>query len=249
MIHYKTEKEIRIMQEGGKKLQQVVAELIPTIKKGMTTMDIEKLSDVLIRKNGGSSSFKRVQGYLWNTCVPVNEQAVHTPPSGRVICSGDIVTVDIGIYYQGYHIDYADTVLIDSKDQQKEKFLAAGKEALEKAIAMAKVGGRIGDISKAAYQTITKYGYHVLRDLTGHGVGKDLHEDPFIPNFLDKAIEKTQILKPGLTAAIEVIYSIGSDEIAYEDEKGWSIVSSDRSLSACFEHSVAITEKETFILA
>lgn len=251
MIHYKTEKEIAIMREGGVRLQKVAADLMPTVRSGITTMEIETLSDILIKKYGGESSFKRVPGYHWNTCIPINEQAVHTPPSGRVIKDGDIVTVDIGIYFQGYHIDYADTVIVgEQNDPDKVRFLQAGKEALKKSITQAKVGNRIGDITKATYEVITKqYGYHILRELTGHGIGHNLHEDPYIPNFPEKKPEKTTRLLPGLTAAIEVIYSQGSDEIVYEEPKDWSIVSSDRSLCACFEHSVAITEKETFILA
>ena len=103
MIHYKTDKEIAIMKDGGLRLQKVVAELMPTIQKGITTMDIELLSDILIKKYGGESSFKKVPGYHWNTCTPINEQAVHTPPSKRIIKDGDVLTVDIGLYFQGYH--------------------------------------------------------------------------------------------------------------------------------------------------
>jgi methionyl aminopeptidase len=250
MIHYKTKEEIEKMIEGGKRLRAVADELIPSIVEGMTTLDIDNRAEELIIKNGGSSSFKRVPGYSWNTCVPINEQIVHTPPSKkRVLKNGDVLTVDIGIFYEGFHTDYADTVVIGGKtDQKTEHFLKIGKETLEKAIQKAVFGHFLGEISEVIEDDIYENGYFIIPELTGHGVGRDLHEDPYVLNYLDRPVEKTLKMKEGLVIAIEVIYAMGTEKMKHEKGDNWSIVTSDGSISACFEKSVAITEKNTFIL-
>ena len=249
MIEYKSEDEIRTMMEGGQKLKQAVAELLPLVQVGMTTNDIDKDAERLILSQGAEVSFKRVKGYHWTTCLPINEQVVHTPPVQRVIKDGDVLTIDIGAYYRGFHTDYATTFVVGNiKDKKVDTFLKAGEKALEKAILQAKNGNYLGHISKAIEEIIYPAGYHIMEQLTGHGVGRGLHEDPFIPGFLGEPIEKTLKIRPGLVIAIEVIYSMGTEEIAYEKDNDWSIVTSDGSLSACFEHTVAITDKNTFIL-
>jgi methionyl aminopeptidase len=249
MIKLKTDNEIEVMIEGGSRLKAVVDKLRPIIKEGVTTEHIDEAAERLVRKMGGEPSFKRVKGYCWSICSMVNEQIVHTPPSGRVLKNGDVFTLDIGMYYQGYHTDYADTFVIGGRaDKKKERFLRTGKYALAKAIDQAKAGNRLGQISAAIEKEIRGSGYKVIRQLTGHGIGRELHEDPFVPGFLDRPIGKTLVIKPGLTLAIEVIYSAGTDDIAYEKDGNWSIVTSDGSLSACFEHTIAVKEKETLIL-
>lgn len=160
-----------------------------------------------------------------------------------------MLTLDIGFYYQGFHTDFAETVIIGStKNQELITFLETGRQALKKAIAQAKVNNRLGDISEAIEQEITKKNYCIIKDLTGHGIGKELHEDPFILGFLDRPKKQTTLINSGLTIAIEVIYSQSSQEIAYEEDGGWSIITKDGSLSACFEHTVAITNQGTTIL-
>lgn len=249
MVHLKTEKEIEIMKECGKRLHAAVEELLPLIKAGMTTLDIDREATRLIKKNGAELSFTRVKGYKWATCLPINEQVVHTPPTKRVVKNGDVLTVDIGAYYQGFHTDYATTFVVGGiHDEKIKKFLEVGKKALGLAIAQAKAGNRIGHISAAIEKEIYKNGYFILRDLTGHGVGHELHEDPYVPGFTSAPIEKTLELKSGLVIAIEVIYSMGSEEIAYEADEAWSITSADKSLTGCFEETVAITDKNTYIL-
>lgn len=249
MIDYKNEEELLLMREGGAKLKKVVARLLSEIKVGQTTEEIDKRAEELIKKEGGESSFKKVKGYNWSTCLTINEQVVHTPPSKRQIKEGDILTVDIGMYYRGFHTDYAITIQIgEKKDKEKEKFLEVGRQTLNLAINEAKVGNKIADISAVIEKEIGKAGFFVMKELTGHGVGHKLHEDPFIPGFVDRPKEKSPTIRPGLAIAIEVIYSQGTSEIKYEAGNDWSIISADRSLTACFEHTVAISKKGTLIL-
>jgi methionyl aminopeptidase len=174
---------------------------------------------------------------------------VHTPPTKRILKDGDVLCIDIGAYYKGFHTDHAITVVVGNETTPEiEKFLQVGKEALQLAIEQAVIGKRIGHISEAIEKKVTGAGYTIMRQLTGHGVGHELHEDPFIPGYLSKSIEKTMKLKPGMVLAIEVIYSMGSGEIAYEEGQEWSIITEDKSMSACFEHTVAITDKNTLVL-
>ncbi len=249
MIHLKSKEEIEIMKECGKRLHAAVAELLPVIREGMTTLAIDTEATRLIKKNGADVSFNKVKGYHWATCLPINEQVVHTIPSKRVVKKGDVLTVDIGAYYRGYHTDYATTFVVGgTADEKTKKFLAAGKKALELGIAQAKAGKRIGHISSAIEKEVYGNGYFILKELTGHGIGHELHEDPYVPGFLNEPVEKTLELKPGLVIAIEVIYSMGSEEIAYEKGLEWSITSADKSLTACFEETVAIEDENTYIL-
>lgn len=237
------------MREGGKRLRSVVKDLMSAIKIGESTEEIDRKTESLIIKYGGEPSFKKVPGYQWSTCLPINEQVVHTPPSKRIVKDGDVLTVDIGMYYKGYHTDYADTIIVGgTHDAKVKRFLEVGKKALYKAIDQARVGNRLGHISIAIEKEIYGNGYKVLRDLTGHGIGRKLHEDPYIFGFLDRPIEKTMSLKSGLVVAIEVIYSLGSEEFIHQRDDDWSVVTADKSISACFEHTVAITDKETMVL-
>lgn len=249
MITLKTNQEIEIMKEGGAILAKVVKELMPQIEVGMTTQEVDKRADKLIASYGAQASFKTVHGYSWATCLPVNAQAVHTPPNTYKLKEGDILTVDIGVYHKGYHTDYATTVYIGEKPESSiETFLRVGKETLDKAISKVKEGEHLGTIAKFIQETVEGSGYFILKDLTGHGIGKKLHEDPYVLNYVDRPIDKTYKIRNGLTIAVEIIYSMGSEEIAYEKNDDWSIVTKDFSLSACFEKSLAIQDGKTFIL-
>lgn len=249
MIDLKTDEEIKIMAEGGAKLREVVKELIKKIKVGVTTKEIDKEAEKLIKEKGGEPSFKTVRNYYWSTCLPINEQVVHTPPSNRVLKNGDVLTLDIGMYFKGYHTDYATTFIVgEVKDKRVNHFLEVGKKTLDKAIKQVKPGQRLGKISEIIEDEITKEGYFILKDLTGHGIGKELHMEPYVFNFRERPTEKTMIIKPGLTIAIEVIYSAGTEEIAYEKDNEWSIISADRSLTACFEHTIAVTKNNVLVL-
>ena len=249
MIDYKTEEEIKIMSEGGKKLKQILERLIKFIKPGITTLAIENEAQRLIKEEKAEVSFDKVEGYQFATCLPVNEQIVHTPPSERVLKKGDLLTIDIGLYYQGFHTDCAKTMVVGEEEKGEIKiFLDTGREALKKAIEKIKVGGYLGEASKAIETIIKKNSYFVIKKLTGHGIGKDLHEDPFVFGFLDRPLEKTLKIKPGLVLAVEVIYSMGTEEMVFEKDNDWSIVTKDGSLSACFEKTVAVTKNGVFIL-
>ena len=247
-IKLKTDREIEIMKEGGRRLRQVVKKILPLIKKGVTTEEIDFKTERLIKDFGGQPSFKTVKGYQWATCLSINNQVVHTPPSKRKLKKGDILTIDIGMMYQGYHTDWATTVIVDDDDFQLKRFLEAGKKALYQAIDQFKIGNYIGNISATIEKEILKKGYFVIKELTGHGVGKKLHEEPFIPGFLDKEVFDTPKIKEGMVLAIEVIYSQNKTTISYENENHWSLVTEDGSLAACFEHTVALLKNGPLIL-
>lgn len=249
MIRLKTKEEIEIMKEGGKRLRQVVKELLPVIQVGTSTEQIDKEAERLIKKYDGEPSFKKVKNYHWATCLPINEQVVHTPPSKRKLKDGDLLTLDIGFYYQGFHTDYAQTLVVGKKrDKKIINFLEVGKRALYLAIKQAKINKRLGEISLAIEKEIYGNGFFVLKELTGHGIGRDLHEDPYVFGYLNKPIEKTPIIEPGLTIAVEVIYSQSTEKITYEKGNSWSVLTADGSLSACFEHTIAIVDNKTLIL-
>ncbi|OGK09893.1 type I methionyl aminopeptidase [Candidatus Roizmanbacteria bacterium RIFCSPHIGHO2_01_FULL_35_10] len=248
MIKLKTQEEIGIMREGGNRLRKVIKELMPGIKAGMTTNEIDKKAEELITKYGGEPSFKRVKGYFWSTCLTVNEQIVHTPPSDKILKNGDILTVDIGIFYKGFNTDYADTIAIGKIEDKTRKFLDTGKKTLDLAIKSVKLSGRLGEISQIIQNEIEGAGYSIVKELTGHGVGRDLHEDPIVPGYLNEPINRTLIIKPGLVIAIEIIYSMGKGDMMHEPNNNWSICTADGNLAACFEHTVAVTNINTFIL-
>lgn len=248
MVNLKSDQEIKIMTEGGKRLKAVVKELLSLVKEGVTTKEINSRAEELIKKQGGESSFKTVPGYLWTICSPINEQIVHTSPSDRVLKNGEVLTLDIGMLYQGLHTDYAITKVVEeNKDEKINKFLKTGEQALYQAIEEAKIGNRLGHISSAIEKEITNNGYFVIKELTGHGIGKKLHEDPYVFGFVDRPIDKSPLIKKGLVIAIEIIYAMGTDKITYEEDN-WSIITKDRSLSACFEHTVAVTSQGPIIL-
>jgi len=250
MITYKTPEEIEIMKECGAKLKRAMQKLLPEVHAGVTTNYINRKAIEYIYDEGADISFNKVEGYKWAICIPIDEQVVHTPPSDRKLKDGEMLTIDIGAFYKGFHTDHAITMMVGGvSTPEKDLFLTVGKEALEDAIAQAVVGKRIGDISAAIEKRVNGAGYAIMRQLTGHGVGRELHEDPFIPGYSAKPIEKTMKLKAGMVLALEVIYSMGkSTEIAYEEGNDWSIITADKALSACFEHTVAITDKNTLVL-
>ncbi len=249
MVNLKTDTEIEVMAEGGRRLKKVVKDLLPLIKPGISTKEIDDQAERLIHAQGGKSSFKTVTGYNFSTCTPINEQIVHTKPSGRILKTGDALTLDIGMLYKGWHTDYAITKVVggQSKNPKINKFLKVGEEALYLAIKKAQVGQRLGSISEIIEREITGNGYFIIKELTGHGIGKKLHEDPYVFGFVDKPINKSPVIKKGLVIAIEIIYAMGTDSMVYEDDN-WSIITEDRSISACFEHTIAVTDQGPIIL-
>lgn len=254
-IPLKSPEEIEIMQEGGKKLSRILRELIKMAKPGVKLADIEKKAQHLIKKAGGEPSFTRVPNYKWATCINVNDGIVHGIPDETKIKQGDVVSIDIGLLYKGFNTDMCQTLCVqdkryeikDKKYEGKEKFLKTGKKALEDAIGQAKVGNRVGHISQAIQRRIEDAGYSCIRNLTGHGIGKKLHEPPQIPCFLNKKIKETSLLENGTTLAIEVIYAIG-DCTNYTKMDGWTIAASNGKIATVFEKTIAVTNDGSLIL-
>jgi methionyl aminopeptidase len=246
-IILKTPPEIKKMEEGGKKLANVKKQLMLKVGEGVSAAEIEDLADKLIKKEGGEPSFKMVPGYHWATCVNVNEGIVHGIPKKEIVFKkGDIVSVDLGIKYQGFHTDTSFSVAISPTEEVK-KFLRAGEEALQAAIKKARPGNRIYDISEAIEKTLKKYDLNPVKVLVGHGIGRDLHEAPQIPGFTKNKREQTPRIEKGAVFAIEVIYTKGSPEISL-DEDGWTIKAKDGKITGLFEETVAITSNGPIVL-
>jgi len=236
-IKVKTKKDIGIMHEGGKKLSGIKKILKEKIKEGVNAKEIEDLATKLIKKEGGTPSFKTVPKYSWSTCINVGSGVVHGVPKKEIVFkNGDLVSVDIGFYYKGFHTDSSFSLIVGSSESE---FLKVGKKALEAGISKAKVGGRIYDISEAIEKTLKKGGYSPVKVLVGHGIGKNLHEAPQIPCFTKEKREKSQKILEGSVLAIEVMYTEEESDM-YLEEDGWTISTKNESLAGLFEETVAI---------
>jgi methionyl aminopeptidase len=247
MIQIKSAEEIKIMAEGGAKLARVKEALAASVAPGVRASEIEDLAVKLIKQEGAEPSFKKVPDYYWATCINLNEGLVHGIPTSDVLFrDSDLVKIDVGIYYKGFHTDTSISVGINI-DAKKREFLNAGKNALAKAIKAARLGNRIYDISGAIEETIEAAGFTTIKALVGHGVGRELHEDPQIPCFLPGSIKDSPEIKPGMTLAIEVMYAAGSDKVERLKD-GWTIAMRDGKISALFEDTVAITDTGTKVL-
>ena len=256
MIDIKTPEEIKIMREGGKILASVLLQLLKNIKPGVSELEIDRLAEELILKKGAKQGFKEIKGYNNSICVSTNNVVVHGAPTNYKFKSGDVVGIDCGVFYKGFNTDMAETLRVKSqisnlKSQmidKTDKFLTTGEKALDEAIKTAKVGNRVGHISRTIQNVVEKEGYSIVRSLVGHGVGRTLHEEPEVPGFLDRKIIKTPILKKGMTIAIEVIYNMGKPDVVYKNGDGWTISTEDKSISGLFERTIAITKDGPVIL-
>lgn len=260
-MHIKTRKEIAIMAQGGKILAEVVGEVVSNAKPGVSELELDSMAEKLIKEKGAEPGFKKVEGYHHTICVSTNDVVVHGVPTGTTLKEGDIVGIDCGVYYQGFHTDMAETVLVAARGpaaatpvasplapSRIHTFLEVGKRALEEAIQQARAGNRVGHISKTIQDIVEGAGYSVVRTLVGHGVGRQLHEEPEIPGFLNGKIEDTPLLVLGMTIAVEVIYNMGKPDVVYSNDDNWTIATKDGSLSGLFERTVLITESEPEIL-
>jgi methionyl aminopeptidase len=243
----KTPEEIEIMAEGGKLLGKIRNAVVVAVKPGIRTMDLEVLACEEIQKAGGKASFKMVSGYHHATCININEVGVHGIPAERIIVEGDKVGIDVGMFYKGFHTDTATTVVC-GRNPEVQKFLEVGKLALKKAIEQAKPGKQIADISRAMQEVIESSGYSAVRALTGHGVGRQLHEQPAIPCFDVGDGRHSPTITPGMVLAIEVMYNEGGMDVEYKNDDGWTIVTADGKISGLFEQTVAVTSQGTFVL-
>ncbi len=246
MVYIKSTKEQDLMRQSGKIAAKALKASLEAAKPGVSGLELDKIAAEMIYSNKGDLSYKTVPGYKWATCVTLNEQVVHGIPTERKIEEGDLVSVDLAAMYEGWHTDTAWTVLVGKDDEDKSRFLKVGEEALFLGIKQAVEGNTIGDISSAIQERVeNQAGYHVVRSLVGHGVGKKLHEDPQVPGYGKKGTGL--LLEEGMTLAIEVIYAKGTGKVALDDD-GWTYSSADGSLSGLFEMSVLVKKKEAEIL-
>ncbi len=242
----KTPDEIKIMAEGGAKLATVKKTLARAVAVGVSAADIEALAVKTIIELGAEPSFTKVPGYKWATCVNVNDGIVHgIPKKELVFAKGDVVSVDVGVFYKGFHTDTSVTVYLGG-DPQIKKFLEVGRSTLNRAISKAKKGRFLGDISEAIESGLVSNGYNPVRALVGHGIGRELHEDPMVPCFAGYPGDDLP-LGIGMVLAIEIMYTFGRGEVK-TDSDGWTIRTKDGKLSALFEETVAITKDGPFVL-
>jgi methionyl aminopeptidase len=249
MIHVKTPRELEIMAEGGRILIRIMRELGKRVGPGIATKELETLAGRLILEYGGKSSFKGYEGFPATLCVSINEQVVHGLPGPRVIKQGDLVSLDIGMFYKGFHTDMARSFVVGKVSPLAGKLLRVTKEALEIGKKQAKAGNLVMDISLAIQQYVESQGFGVVRELCGHGIGKDLHEEPQILNFVgeDYGGDEEVVLKEGMVFCLEPMITVGhwklkksKDNFGYETQDG--------SLSCHFEDTMALTTKGVAIL-
>jgi methionyl aminopeptidase len=245
MIYYKTGSEIEIMKKSGDISSAAMREIAKNIRPGIKTTVLDRIAQETIEKLGGESSFKKVENYFHTTCITPNDWVVHGVPGDYILKEGDLVGVDLGAYYKGFHTDMAQTFAVGNVSAEKKKFLETGKKALSQALGEVKEGNHIGDISSRIQTSVEGGGYSVVRELIGHGVGKELHEGPLIPGIGKKGTGEK--IARGLVIAVEVIYNFGKPEVKLLAD-GWSISTKDGSVSGLFERTIAITEKGPEVL-
>ncbi len=246
-VTVKSEREIELMKEAGVFLAKTHEELEKALHEGMTTWEINKLGDEIIRSFGCVPSFLNYNGYPASICVSVNDEVVHGIPSKkRYLQDGDIVSLDAGVIWKGYHSDAARTHAIGNVSDEAKKLIEVTRNAFYEGLKNAKAGNHLNDICGAIGDYAQGLGYGVVRDLVGHGIGTHLHEDPEVPNF--RMNHKGIKLVPGMTLAIEPMINVGRPEVAWLDDD-WTVVTEDGSLSAHYENTILITEGEPEILS
>jgi len=245
-VSIKSEREIQLMRESCKILAKVYEELEKAIRPGVSTKDLDTLAEKLIRGYGCVPNFLNYNGFPGTICASVNEEVVHGIPSkSRVLKDGDIISIDCGCIYKGYHSDAARTYAVGNISREVQQLMDVTKQAFFEGIKMAKAGNHLYDISNAIDDYVSPYGYGIVKDLVGHGIGTALHEDPQIPNFRQK--RKGLLLQPGMTLAIEPMINMGTWEVEWLDDD-WTVVSRDGLPSAHYENTILITDGEPEIL-
>ena len=245
-VTIKTAREIELMREAGRLLEKVHDELADFVKPGISTLDIDRFGEKLIRSLGCTPNFLNYNGYPASICVSVNDEVVHgIPKKNRILQEGDIVSLDAGLIYKGYHSDAARTHAVGKISPEAQQLINVTRESFFEGIKYAKAGNHLHDISAAIGNYAEQFGYGVVRDLVGHGIGTHLHEDPQIPNFPQK--RRGIRLIPGMTLAIEPMINQGRADVEWLDDD-WTVVTQDGSLSAHYENTILITEDEPEIL-
>ena len=246
-VTIKSAREIELMREAGKILAKTHEELAKALRPGMSTWEIDHLGEEIIRSYGCIPSFLNYNGYPASICVSVNDEVVHGIPSKkRILQEGDIVSLDAGVIYKGYHSDAARTYGIGEISPEAGKLIEVTRQSFFEGIKFAKAGNHLNDISSAIQAYAEQFGYGVVRDLVGHGIGPHLHEDPEIPNFAQR--RKGILLRPGMTLAVEPMINEGTFEVAWLDDD-WTVVTEGGRLSAHYENTILITEGEPEILS
>ena len=247
MIQLKSRREIDVMARGGKILAETVKLMERSVKPGMTTADLDRIADEFIRGHPGAApSFKGLYDFPASICTSINNEIVHGIPSKkRVLVEGDVVSIDVGVLYEGYHTDSATTVAVGVVSPESQRLLDVTREALDAGVAAARAGNHLGDIGAAVQQVVERAGFSVVRDLVGHGIGSGFHEEPQVPNYgkPNRGIR----LVPGLTIAIEPMVNAGKPGIRTMPDR-WTVVTVDGERSAHFEHTVAVTENGPRVL-
>jgi len=245
VIVYRSQAEIDRMRGASALVAGILAELEAAVEPGVTTADLDALSERLVRDAGAVPAFKGYRGYPATLCASVNEQVVHGIPSKRPLGDGDIVSLDIGVKLNGYFGDSAVTVAVGKVDDRTVELLAVTRESLEQAIAQVRVGHRLSDIGHAVQAHVEAHGFSVVREFVGHGIGEELHEDPQVPNYGQPG--RGPKLAEGMVIAIEPMVAMGRPDVRILPD-GWTAVTRDGSLAAHFEHTVAVTADGPLVL-
>lgn len=245
MITLKSKREIELLKEAGHIVYLTHQYLRPHIKAGIKTKELDRLAEEFIRSKGATPSFKGYEGFPSTLCISINDEVVHGFPSDRVLQDGDIISIDIGACYKGYHGDSAWTYTVGEVSDDAKYLLEHTEKALYEGIKQAKVGNRIGDISYAVEKYATEHNLGVVKELVGHGVGTSVHESPDVPNYGTKGTGPK--IRDGMVIAIEPMLTLGSPDI-YVEDNDWTVKTEDSSLSAHFEHTIGVTNDGVIIL-
>jgi methionyl aminopeptidase len=245
MISIKSERDLEGMRRSGMIAARVRDGVAAAIAPGISTRDIEAIADGLMREAGAESAFRGYHGYPGGICLSINDEAVHGIPGPRRILPGDVVSVDVGVQFEGFIGDCARTVLVAVTDPEVRRLAAVGEASLAAGILAARAGNTVTDISRAVQTTVEAQGFSVVRQFVGHGIGRKMHEEPQVPNFVSAG--KRVVLKAGMTLAIEPMVNMGAFEVEVMED-GWTVRTLDRLPSVHFEHTVAIRDGEAEIL-
>lgn len=247
MIHYKSEEQIELMRQSALLVSKTLTEIAKTLKPGIKTIAIDQFIGKFLKEHDATPSFLHYHGYPFNSCISVNDVVVHGFPGEYELKEGDIVSIDIGVYKNGYHGDHAYTFLLGKPSDEILKLVKTTKESLYKGIEKAVAGNRVGDIAFAIQEhTEKKHGYGVVRELVGHGLGKNLHEDPQVPNYGKRGSGPK--MKEGLVLAIEPMINLGKKDV-FTDSDGWTVRTQDGKVSVHFEHDVCVRKGKADILS
>tara|TARA_Y100000996_G_scaffold159948_1_gene123684 strand:+ start:3159 stop:3902 length:744 start_codon:yes stop_codon:yes gene_type:complete len=245
MIHLKNKNEIEKLYRAGQIVKETLFTVEEYIKPGISTLELDRIAEEFILSKNAIPGFKGLYGYPSTLCISVDDEVVHGLPSKRLLENGQLVSIDVGSIYDGFYGDHAKTFIVGQTTEEKQSLLKVTRECLEIGINQATVGNRIGDIGYSIQKHAESFGFGVVKELVGHGIGSKLHEDPQVPNF---GFSNTgPKIEPGLCLAIEPMINLGSEEVFTKDD-GWTVCTKDGKVSAHFEHSIAVCEDEIRVL-